>query len=144
MGVKIDDSRTKKDGLWWLKTTSAITVFLLVGLGTVGLWFFSTLYPIVSQDRITMLGKEPELAGPRLNQDQLQEILDKNPVGLDLNSTKVEGVHLSSGVNIFDLGDLAEVLAPLVANMTYDEVAAFALDLNQGACSEYYSPCTMR
>lgn len=136
-----DDEDQKKSGTWWLKTSGAIAVFIVVGLGTTTIWFFSTLYPIISQPITTQLGREPELAGPRLNENQVDEILNTYSLNdkFNLTSAKTEGIDLTTGVPIYDLGDLAESLAPLVADFPYDEVAALALDLNRasvnnGAC----------
>lgn len=123
----------KKNALWWIKTFFSINLLLIVGLGFTVAWFFSTLYPIIDQPRITQIGKEPALGGPRLSQDALVEILAKHSVeGFDIFQGVI-GVDIKTGVNINDLADIAGPLAPLVANMTYDQAYALANDLNTAA-----------
>ena len=90
--MAVDDEDQKKSGTWWLKTSGAIAVFIVVGLGTTTIWFFSTLFPIISQPITTQLGREPELAGPRLNENQLDEILNTYSLNdkFNLTSAKTE------------------------------------------------------
>jgi hypothetical protein len=80
----------EKTAGWWIKTFFSINLLLIIGLGFTLLWFFSALYPIIAQPRITQIGKEPTLGGPRLGQqDQVVQVLGKHSIeGFDV----LEGV----------------------------------------------------
>lgn len=118
--------------VWGLKTTGALCLFSVVGLFATTIWFFSSLYPIISQPKYLSIGKDPTLGGPLLSQTSYDEIMAKIGVSHDASGAIV-GFDVDTGIAILDVSDLG--IGEVISNFTYAEANDLANELN-GACVE--------